>query len=288
MRGGPAVTNVSPRRRPLACLTLAAALAACSTEKTNDNLDAGTSTDGGVFLDDDHTTGSIATESAFFALANRETPRAALKVVVTEFARPAKRAVRYMDGNFYRLHDEWYWFRLLNGWSVPGADVAPISGLSFESIAHVYAWARLVEKLPLDLRFVSESRLYSPKFYELSFGRDRAFGLATLLHIPERPAPNARPERFLFELEYTDALTHPELVGFFEALGSTLPAPIAKALAWVIRSPEQETLAKHIEAEKLPYWDRIVRYRDFVVPGETEVYSAGIAAGRLRFIRSGE
>jgi hypothetical protein len=46
-------------------------LAACSTEKTNDNLDAGTSTDGGVFLDDDHTTGSIATESAFFALANK-------------------------------------------------------------------------------------------------------------------------------------------------------------------------------------------------------------------------
>ncbi|MBK8691861.1 MAG: hypothetical protein IPN17_06025 [Deltaproteobacteria bacterium] len=43
-----------------------------------------------------------------------------------------------------------------------------------------------------------------------------------------------------------------------------------------------------MEQDHLRYWDRILRYRDIVVPGAREVYSGGIAAGPLRVIRQGQ
>ena len=75
---------------------------------------------------------------------------------------------------------------------------------------------------------------------------------------------------------------------FFQSLQQGLPPEIAGELLWAVRSPGQETLAREMEEQRLQYWDRIVRYADLAIPGEVEVYSPGIAAGRLRALLPGD
>jgi len=235
---------------------------------------------------DDHTVDRLATLRDFEIRTNREHGFTALKLVITNFADPPTRDVRFYDSTFYALHDEWYWFRLLNGARVPGESVEPVRGLSFPTIASVYQWARAQPSLPFDLA-IADGRLYSWRFYDHAFGPSRWFGLSTLVHVPARTGPAAAPERWAFELEYSDSLSHAELTTFFEALRARVPDAMARELRFLVRSAEQEALAQRMERERLPYWDRLLRYRDLVVPGAREVYSEGIAAGRLRFLRNG-
>ncbi len=231
----------------------------------------------------DHTVARLSSSGDFAALAGTAFGTSTAKFIITSYGDPAARDLRFYDSGFYRLHDEWYWYRLLNGARVPGDDVSPVRGLSFPTVAAASAWARTQSDLPLDLQFVEE-RLYSPRFYQLSFGDARRYGLGTLVRVPPR---GGSPERWAFELEYSDALTHPQLVVFFETLTARLPPEIAQRLHFLVRSVDQEALAARMEREHLPYGDRILRYRDIVVPGAREVYSDGIAAGRLRVVRGG-
>lgn len=234
----------------------------------------------------DHTLARLVSRGDFEAHAARAHGFAAQKIVITHFSDPSSRDLLFYDNRFYSLHDEWYWFRLLNGQRVPGETVEPVRGLRFATIAAVYDWARRQASLPLDLT-LADNRLYSWRFYELSFGPSRKFGLATLLHIPARTTPAPSPERWAFELEYSDHLSHDELTIFFEQIRARLPMDLARELRFLVRSAEQEALAQRMEREHLPYWDRILRYRDLVVPGAREVYSEGISAGHLRFLRGG-
>jgi len=234
-------------------------------------------------LADDHTIPRLRTASEFDALSRAAFGTATAKFIITSYGAAAERDVRFFDSAFYRLHDEWYWFRLLNGASVPGDPVDPVEGQSFNTVAEIYAWAAGRGDLPLDLRFIEE-RLYSPRFYEVSFGPSRRYGLGSLVRVPPR---NGAPERWAFELEYTDVVTHPQLVVFFEALAARVPPEVARGLHFLVRSADQEALAQQMERDRLPYWDRVLRYRDIVVPGAREVYSDGVAAGRLRVVRGG-
>ncbi len=259
----------APRRsaRPLAAIVVALS-SACATPNT---------------LIRDHTVARLAATHDFDTLSRSAFGTSTTKFIITSFDDPPARDLRIYDGNFYRLHDEWYWFRLLNGARVAGDDVDPVRGLSFATVSDASQWARSQSWLPLDLRFV-EDRLYSPRFYERSFGASRRYGLGTLVRIPPR---GDAPERWAFELEYGDAVTHPQLVVFFESLSQRLPPEIARDLRFLVRSVEQEDLAARMERERLAYADRLLRYREFVVPGAREVYSDGVAAGRLRVVRGG-
>ncbi len=235
---------------------------------------------------DDHSVAKLATVADYERLAATAHGRAAGKFIVTGF-NTAQEDIRYLDNAFYALHDEWYWYRLLNGQRIPGRDgIVPVDGLHFTSVAEIYGWAKQQTTLPLDLTWVDDGRLYSPRFYELSLSvSPRAFGLGTLIHVT---ATTGRPERWAFQLEFTDLLTHAELVRYFERLAATLPPELADQVVWVVRSPPQEALAQNIEAQKLPYWNRIIRLKDLAAPGETEVYNEGLTAGRLKLIASGE
>ncbi len=233
----------------------------------------------------DHTVPTLAQQADYEKLAVTANGRSEVKFLVTSFGTAP--AMRYMDSHFYALHDEWYWFRLLNGAKVPGREgITPVDELHFDSIADIYTWARKTDPLPLDLTWVGDDRLYSPRFYTLSLDiRPRAFGLGTLVHVTER---GGRPERWAFLLEFQDAVIHSELVTFFERLDATGPAEARGKVFWVVRSPQQEALAQDMEAQRLRFHDRILRLEDLSVAGEIEVYNGGLTAGRLRVIRSGE
>ncbi|MDP1823695.1 MAG: PEP/pyruvate-binding domain-containing protein [Archangium sp.] len=233
----------------------------------------------------DHTVPSLATQADYEGLAVGANGRFELKFIVTSFGTAP--AIRFMDSRFFTLHDEWYWFRLLNGAHVPGREgIAPVDGLQFATVADIYTWAKAQVVLPLDLTWVDDGRLYSPRFYTLSLDvRPRAFGLGTLVHVTAR---GTRPERWAFQLEFQDNLTHAELTTFFERLDATVPKELSGQVFWVVRSPQQEALAKDMEAQQLRFHDRILRLKDLAVSGELEVYNGGLTAGRLRLIRSGE
>jgi hypothetical protein len=282
---------MSPSRsRPFALLLCSlvalASLPGCGDDALPPRTDAGDVPGDAVVEPDfaDHTVARLDSVADFERIAVEAYGLSTAKFLITAFGDPEQRGGRFYDGRFYTLHDQWYWFRLLNGARVPGDFVEPVRGLHFASVAELTAWARTQPILPLDLAFYGD-RLYSPRFYDFSFGAARRYGLATLVRVPPR---GGSPERWAFELEYGDALWHPELVVFFEALRARLPTDIARELRFLVRSPEQETLAARMEQDRLPYWDRILRYRDIVVPGAREVYSGGIAAGPLRIIRQGQ
>ena len=82
----------------------------------------------GVF--NDHTVRRIEGYADFAALSSPSHGVASAKLVITSFRDAARRDLVFYDANFYTLHDEWYWFRLLNGQAIPGDDgVAPVLSL---------------------------------------------------------------------------------------------------------------------------------------------------------------
>ena len=249
-----------------------------------------------VFIDEngfnDHSVPTIATSDEYFALSRQGvTNQSVVKFTIADMTNGPQ--VRWLDSNFFSLHDEWYWFRLLNGQPVPAVAVSPVQdGPTFESIAEVYEWAQALSPgdLPLDLRIVDSevtgsSRLYSPNFYDVALNTEpRNYGLGSLVHVPSNDSAVAH---WLIELEFTDDPTANDIASFFESLAATLPAEIGDNLEWVVRSPQQEQLAQLMADEGLPYNDRIVRFSEIVPPGQVGVYNEGIAAGRLLLIEEG-
>ena len=250
--------------------------------------------DGGSSAFFDHTLDRLDSLAAFEAIAAVAPSSTALKFIITRFGQPEQRAL-FLESTFYRLHDEWYWFRLLNGATIDGVDTAHVTPAelgrgSFDNIADIVAWARTQPTLPLDLAFVSDGRLYSPRFYELAlFSSPKSLGLGTLLHFRARSdvvPPLA--EQWAIELEFQHDLSSDELVQLFLALAEALPEDIGPRVKLLVRSQQQEALAVQLESDGSPLAARILRYSDVTVPGETEVYSEGLVAGRLKVVRRGE
>ncbi|TNF26969.1 MAG: hypothetical protein EP329_20270 [Deltaproteobacteria bacterium] len=207
-----------------------------------------------------------------------------LKFVAVDFE-SAEPDVHWLEPGFYQLHDEWSWFRLLNGAAIPGYSLAPLPGGHFATVAAIYDALQGQTELPLDLLFVPQgNRLYSPRFYaECGFApgmaAPRFFGVGSLLYYPENP-DRAHPDAFwAFELEYVDRPELPEVERFFEVLGGSLPAEVSDQLMWLTRSPTQETLGAVIKSGGGPYAQRVLTYDDLVVDGEVVGYNPGVAAG---------
>jgi hypothetical protein len=172
--------------------------------------------------------------------------------------------IEWLDSAFYTLHDEWYWFQLLNGSPVRGFDAAPptIVGAPFRTVADVYDWAESrPAPLHLDLRFTSLDRLYSQTFYD--------------------QAIDAAPDRWLIELEFSDEAPVDQIGTYFDVISDAVPDDIATGLFWVPRSRVQEQVAAEIETSNGPHREQVVRYDELTEVGDVEVYSHAIAAGRL-------
>ncbi|MFO0747330.1 MAG: PEP/pyruvate-binding domain-containing protein [Myxococcota bacterium] len=204
--------------------------------------------------------------------------------------------VRYDQGGFYDLHDEWYWFRLLNGHPIPDlATPAPVTGSTYPDVASIYAAFAGQPSLPLDLKFIDGTgafagRLYSTHYYALAgLGGEsptppRFFGMGTVLHY----APDARRhepgEIWGFDLEYLELVTEDSVAAYFAHLRAHLPPAIADQLRWVAKSPQQQNIAKLMRLAGGPLADKILTYDDLVVDGAVEVYNGGIAAGFVHIL----
>jgi hypothetical protein len=238
---------------------------------------------------DDHTVARIDSVDHFHELAaSGGTRTAALKFVIVHFGDARAQTIRLLDGRFYGFHDEWYWFRLLNGASIPGTRPPPGSAggpidRSFATIAALVDWVRARPgPPPLGLRFVDD-RLYSDHFYELAIHKDRrALGIGTIIHLAARTGDHPREELWGFELEYADAVSEADLERFFVALSEALPSEIADRLRFVARSPAQAQLIARMRARQHPRADQLMHYADLAISGEVEVYNPGLIAGRLR------
>lgn len=232
---------------------------------------------------DSHTVPDVASIEVFEQLGRVEGTQTVLKFAIPDLGTPG---VVWMDASFYELHDEWYWFHLLNGLPLPGLPTEPISASSgFESIDEVYEWAEdNRDALPLDLRFSSEGRLHSNEFYELALRDvDKTYGLGSLIRYRTDSG-----DRWVVQLEFAEPTT-PESIGqFLDRLTETLPTEIAANLRWVPRSPGQGDTATQMELDGDPNADRIVHYRDLAPLGEVVVYNPGVTAGRLRLIEDPE
>lgn len=239
----------------------------------------------------DHSVPSIESVPEYFALARGGVSgQSVVKFTIANMTFGPQ--ISWMDSNFYTLHDEWYWFRLLNDAAVVGSDELPTPGRRFESVADIYKWAAAVpsSQLPYGLTFVGSqsvgNRLYSNHFYDLALNFEpRAFGLGSLVYYPTSSGGGG--ERWVIELEYHDDPTPREVAQFFEMIAATVPPEIGDKLEWVIRSPVQERVAQIMASGDLAFNDRIVHFNELIEPGQVAVYNEGIAAGRLLLIGEG-
>lgn len=206
---------------------------------------------------------------------------AGAKFVVTDFSDPARRRIHFLDGRYYQFHDEWAWFRLLNGQSVPGMDA--LEPHAFASPDDARHWAAANEdNLPEGLE-ITDGRLYARHFYDLSLQGDaRELGAGSLVHVEARAG---RPEVWGFEVDYSDPAQIPELLVFFEQLEQAIPTEARAQLKWFARSPEQLEIGQRFMREQPRFRGRVMTYAEVSVPGETAVYTGGIVAGRLRAFR---
>ena len=240
---------------------------------------------------DDHTYPCLGSSDSFYWLAGSRASTTAVKFLLSPYADAENLPIAFLDTVFYSVHDEWYYFRMLNGQSVANEDLyAPYDG-DFGSVEEIYAWAQGVDVLPYDEAFLkwSGDRLLSTRFYDLAIDiQPRILGAGTLIHVPARDEPEPRPEIWGFELEYRDEPAHADVAFYFESLEASLPADISASLNWIVRSPAQEELAVAMEAGELERHDQIIRYSELSVPGEVEVYHGGLIAGRVRVVEAGE
>jgi hypothetical protein len=235
-----------------------------------------------------HTRAHFTTEADFDAFCHTALEGVRCKVEIAEFDH-AQGHTFVLDPRFYSLHDEWYWYRLLNGQPMPGDDVQPWSGQTFATIAAVYKRFHPGDAhLPLDLAFYGD-RLYSKRFYDnaglcVDSQPDtqcpRKYGATEIQHLPVDARRNSPQELWLFALEYGDAPTAIQLGQFFHRLQAVLPAEIAPKLKWLARtSDRQEALARTLQSTDGPLRNRVLTYADLMLLGDARPLSEGLGAG---------
>lgn len=235
----------------------------------------------------DYTTNRVTSLAEFEQLAALTAQRdsgpslGGAKFVITSFSTPRERRIHFLDGRYYRFHDEWAWFRLLNGQGVSGMEA--LEPHPFTAPEDARRWAAAHEDdLPQGLE-ITEGRLYARHFYDLTLEpEERVLGAGSLVHVAAR---GQRPEVWGFEIDYTDPAQVPELLVFFDELSKAIPDAARAQLKWIARSPEQLAIGQRLMRENPTLAGRVMTYADVSIPGETAVYTSGIVAGRLRAFR---
>ncbi len=234
---------------------------------------------------DDHTIPKLKSEAELHAYSFTRVGLRELKFIITDFSSLEKRALRFIDARFYQYHDEWYWFRLLNGQPVPGDDQAPFFGRKFSSPGEATAWGREQSSLPSRLSIVEEGRLYAPRFYKLALETAApAYGLGSVFQLPEA----GQQRGWAFELEYADKVDENSLATYFSLIREAVLPRMAEKLVFVARSPQQYQLIESLRAQRHPLAASLRLSSELAEPGAVQVYQPGLTAGVLRIVESSE
>jgi hypothetical protein len=166
-----------------------------------------------------------------------------------------RRQVRFEEGGFYAFHDQWYWFRLMNGVSACGSSATPVSGHAFATVAEIEASFKGKATLPLDLERTSDGRVVSPSFYTLSLRvTPRVYATGTLFRFIDA----GRADRWAFELEFVDEVKVADLHAIHATLEAALPA--GSELFWRTVSPAQGALGTKLQQDPVePLRARVLR-----------------------------
>ena len=155
---------------------------------------------------------------------------------------PEHRTVRVLDPDFYDLHDEWSFFRLLNGETACGATTDPVEQ-SFASIDAIYDDANdraaAGREQLLDLEFAADGRLYSPSFYSLSLRTTpRVYAPGTLRPVGDGVA---------YELAFVDEPSADDVLAILDALDDASEEPIF----WRAINGAQDEIARSLSDERV-------------------------------------
>ncbi len=242
----------------------------------------------------DHTAKQLLSRADFTELAKTDNELQVLKFWLSEpdfgleEGWSEQALIRFYDSRFYTLHDQLYWFRLLNGapvWTFdtnalePGLNIDHVEALS----QHMFQWQAEGKPLPLELKFTASNRLYAPKFYEAVLSHPRRTIVGSIIHLDPHPQRNAGQELWAFELEYSDKPTLNEIISIFAYFKAHLPEEM-KHIKWLTRSPYQGDLAQLLINQDVRYQEQVISYDDLVIIGEASVYSEGITAGRIHLM----
>ena len=242
----------------------------------------------------DHTAQQLFSRSDFQSLAKSSENIQVLKFWLSEPQTgysegwSEQALIRYYDSQFYTLHDQLYWFRLLNGVPVWSFDTIPLAPpLEIDTVEaltqEMSHWELTGKSLPLSLIFTTSRRLYAPQFYEAILNHPRKTIAGSIIHMDPHPERHQGQELWAFELEYSDEPTIIELMSLFAYFQTHLPEDM-KALKWLTRSPYQAELATQLITQDQSYRGYIISYDDLVIAGEASIYSEGITAGRLHLL----
>jgi hypothetical protein len=206
---------------------------------------------------DDHTHRGAIDGDGFARLAETapgENPQRTDFVVV--MPADAYAHVRFEDGSFYEFHDQWYWFRLLNGVSACGSSANPVTDLPrFATIAEAHAFFRGKVQLPLDLARASGGRYVSPGFYTLALDvSPRVYAPGTAFR---RVGENGAPDRWWFEFEVSDAVKEADVIAVHRVIEAALPA--GAKLYWRATTPQQSDVGASIQRGLSGMNDRVLR-----------------------------
>ena len=240
------------RRRRIGAASLACALvmSGCAGR----DLDAG---DGGSVCPDaivDHTFAAASFDDRFFEQQARpEYGWRTVKGLIVDPQDPERRRVGFLDGDFFLLHDEWLYFRLMNGADACGAEeIAPYEGATFANVDAIKAWAHAQERLPPFLSWAGE-RLYAPDFYRLSRNT------VPRVYVPfylTRDVVN-EPRAYAMRVAGPDVLDRETLAAIFDALDPLMP--VGAPLYWkpALKRPAQSDFAKALVMANDPLGDRV-------------------------------
>ena len=268
-------------------------------DKSDHTFDMGQSKEDGDswwYLDrfEDHTITSLASLASYEEYALHTPEMSVLKFWITEpevgvaHGWSELAMLRFYDSAFYELHDQVYWFRLLNGAKVWGFDIEPHDPpLEAETIDEVISLMDQAdhdgEELPLNLRFTSSRRLYAPDFYDGVLDQPRRSIVGSLLHIQPKEGRIIPEDIWAIELEYSDLPTTDEMISLLSFFDRRLPIDMPPVY-WLTRSGYQNDIAEQMIMLDPSLADRVLNYSDLVVPGEAQVYSEGMTAGRVHLM----
>ena len=191
--------------------------------------------------------------------------------------------MHFLDGRYYQFHDEWAWFRLLNGQAVSGMDaIEPASVRGARRRAPLGA-SRTKTSCRRGWRSptVGCTRV---EFYDSSLAEsERYLGAGSLIHVEARA--NAPRDVGLRGRLHRPGASAASCCVFFNELEQAIPEAARGHLNWFARSPEQLEIGKQLMAHDPRFKGRVMTYADVSIPGETAVYTGGIVAGRLRAFR---